>query len=177
MKPKKSYLCPTFTLVIVLVAGCPAYAESGPAASTPVCYNDYGETVSCPTSAAAGDAVYRDNGDQSVTDLRTNLRWENVEEAQVGTYPEGENYCESLGLAGFSDWRIPDHDELMGIADYGRSQNIINGVFACEEGNYWTVTPHGGDAGHYMTVGFFVGDNSAYDAEQKFLVRCVRNDG
>ncbi len=61
---------------------------------------------------------YKDNGDGTVTDLNTGLMWQMVPIKQGFTWQGAQDYCESLELGGYSDWRVPSAKELYSISDF-----------------------------------------------------------
>jgi hypothetical protein len=52
-----------------------------------------------------------DNGDGTVTDTKLNLMWQKGDNGKEVSFEEAENYCKSLRLGGYSDWRLPNPDE------------------------------------------------------------------
>ena len=50
---------------------------------------------------------YQDNGDGTITDLNTGLMWQQVPSSSDYTWQEAVDYCESLELNGYDDWRMP----------------------------------------------------------------------
>jgi hypothetical protein len=52
-----------------------------------------------------------DNGDGTVTDMRRNLMWQKGDNGKEVSFEEAENYCKSLRLGGYTDWRLPNPDE------------------------------------------------------------------
>jgi hypothetical protein len=64
------------------------------------------------------------NGDGTVTDLNTGLMWQ-----RGYSYFEWDtalSYCESLTLAGYSDWRMPNREELRTILNYSSTSTLYN---------------------------------------------------
>jgi len=55
--------------------------------------------------------LFRDNGDQTVTDLRTGLIWDQ-RELGLMTWFEAIKACEQMEHAGYTDWRLPSPAEL-----------------------------------------------------------------
>ena len=53
------------------------------------------------------------------------------------TYEEAKNYCSTLGIGGYNDWRLPTVSELATITDYSAAQHIYSG-FTNTTGRYWT---------------------------------------
>ena len=53
------------------------------------------------------------------------------------TYEEAQNYCSTLGIGGYNDWRLPTVSELATITDYSAAQHIYSG-FTNTTGLYWT---------------------------------------
>ncbi len=77
-------------------------------------------------------AAYIDNGDGTVTDNLTGLMWQKCSMGQTNNSDSGAcdgsasqfnwqnamNQSEALTLAGHSDWRLPNHNELQSIVDH-----------------------------------------------------------
>lgn len=61
---------------------------------------------------------YQDNGDGTVTDLVTGLMWAQDQSEQSMPWEQADDYCESLTLAGYDDWRLPTIKELWSIRDF-----------------------------------------------------------
>ena len=60
------------------------------------------------------------NGDEVVTDSTTGLMWQK----NYGTktlWEQALYYCEHLVYAGYSDWRLPNRNELLSLVDYNKS--------------------------------------------------------
>ena len=137
-----------------------------------ICSDTYGNKVKCPDATSKSiKAIYRDNNDGTITDLRTGLLWQKDSTNKTCDYACANTYCSNLKLETSSNWKLPSEAQLKSITDDGRSEYIINPVFTCPAGKYWTSTPHG--ANQYSTVGFFTAENNSSLADSQLLVRCV----
>jgi hypothetical protein len=94
------------------------------------------------SAPAAAFASFQDNGDGTVTDSETGLIWQKTPSAETKNWQDALAACTDLSLAGKSDWRLPNRNELQSIVDYrwhhpaidSRSfPNVIGG-------NFWTST-------------------------------------
>jgi len=93
------------------------------------CY-DNSELIACPAKGEAfygQDAQYTgntprytDNGDGTVTDDVTGLVWAQNLSGSSMSWEEANEYCESLELAGYDDWRLPTVKELWSIRDFSQ---------------------------------------------------------
>lgn len=61
---------------------------------------------------------YHDNGDGTITDLNTGLIWQKTPNFERMTYDQAVEYCESLNIGGYDDWRMPTIKELYSLADF-----------------------------------------------------------
>ncbi|MES9969578.1 MAG: DUF1566 domain-containing protein [Candidatus Thiodiazotropha sp.] len=61
---------------------------------------------------------YRDNGDGTVTDLVTGLRWQQAHNQQRLSYRDAAQACNRLDLAGIATWRLPTITELFSISHW-----------------------------------------------------------
>ena len=130
-----------------------------------------------------GKNNFIDNNDGTITDLATNLMWDqndsktsmNWEEALVFAQQKNkENYL------GYNDWRLPNAKELQSIVDYSRSPQktksaAIKSLFSVteildERGEtnypfYWSSTTHEGQFGGEYAVYICFGEALGYMKE------------
>ncbi len=58
--------------------------------------------------------------DDVVKDSVTGLMWQKTYKDSVKTFADALSTCEDLDYAGFTDWRLPNKNELATLADYGK---------------------------------------------------------
>jgi len=139
---------------------------------------------------AGEEMAYQSNGDGTVTDLNTGLMWQAVPSSMGYSWQEAVDYCNSLELAGFDDWRIPSLKELFAISDFSQGWPYLDtGYFSLASGQvtkdeqFWTSnfyyvgTTHGG-AESAFGVNHVTGHIKAYPSAggQGNYVRAVRGD-
>lgn len=109
-------------------------------------------------NADYGQNDFVDNTDGTVTDKATSLMWQQADDGVGRDWTTAISYCESLDLAGYTDWHLPHAKELHSIVDYSRSPDAtqsaaIDEIFYTSstddaEGNpgqypyFWTTSPH-----------------------------------
>jgi hypothetical protein len=114
---------------------------------------------------APAPVAYTDNGDGTVTDARTGLMWDQCTWGLSGTTPgaqctvgsaSSQFWQQTLGISvtanamnggtgykGHHDWRVPNKNELMSIADPTQTPAIDSTVFPNTiEAWYWTSTTY-----------------------------------
>jgi hypothetical protein len=120
----------------------------------------------------------RDNQLQIVIDTEHSLVWMDSE-ANVKlyfTHEEAENYCEDLLHGTYSNWRLPEIEELKLIVNKDNPPRNIYRVFrySLNEG-YWASTAHWRTLWFYADYMHFVSGTPYFDSRhKKKLVRCVR---
>ncbi len=128
-----------------------------------------------PTSSFNSSTV---NGDVIVTDTKTGLIWQKTY-AKYKTWKEALKYCESLTYAGYSDWRLPNKNELASLINYAKSP-ASNFPDFVKYTWFWSSSTYTGNtkqawklshAGHIFISDKTSGDDSNTDGTS---VRCVR---
>jgi hypothetical protein len=76
--------------------------------------------------AAAGE-IARDGrfiayDDGTVLDTRTNLMWAAKDNGRNINWTDAKSYCENYRGGGYTDWRMPTQDELVGLYDGSKSR-------------------------------------------------------
>jgi hypothetical protein len=151
------------------------------------------QRTGCPNDADRFTA----NGDGTVTDNCTGLMWQQrtadvnsdgqSTSEDVIPWCSALNFCLNLGLAGHTDWRLPNVRELESIVDYGRVNPAIAPVFSSLIGRYWSSTSFEGRPEAAWLVEFFgglsttcakdfspIGDPGCCDKTCEGFVRAVR---
>lgn len=125
---------------------------------------------------------FTDNGDGTITDNNTGLMWQKVDGGEL-TFEKASVYCDTLTLAGYTDWRLPTAEELFDINNHNYlnpalDTNYFKKTIAeywwtselrCDDGSrVWVVNAGGGVGAHPKTETISAG-GSKY-----FHVRAVR---
>ncbi len=83
----------------------------------------------------------RDNRDGTISDSRTGLIWQQAENAEEMNYDDAVAFCEGLRLAGHSNWRLPNKEELATLVQLGDVQ--LRAFFpGIQHKRYWAFTHH-----------------------------------
>jgi hypothetical protein len=109
---------------------------------------------------AYGTNDFRDNGDGTISDLATGLKWAQADSGQGLNWQQALAWAQAKNAEQYlahSDWRLPNAKELQSLVDYTRSPDTtssaaIDPLFSCtgitnEAGaadypSYWTSTTH-----------------------------------
>ncbi|WP_366522137.1 DUF1566 domain-containing protein [Candidatus Accumulibacter sp. ACC003] len=139
-------------------------------------------TIPSPTQAFGN---FVDNGDGTVTDLRTGLMWTRFVLGQTwsGCQPFGtwrdHSWSEAVAIrhsfAGHDDWRLPTVDELYGIVEPNHSPPVNTLAFpSVMRFCCWTMSPHDGNPRNAWAVDFKTGERVSRDRRESHLIRLVR---
>lgn len=129
-----------------------------------------------PLAGYAGS--YTNHGNGTVTDLESGLMWQQEDDGTQRTWEEALDYCYSLPLGGYSDWRLPNIKELQSLVDYSKVQPAIDLKFfvATKQSNYWSSTTFPDNPTYAYNVNFYFGNyvNVEKLKNDSSYVRCVR---
>ena len=128
----------------------------------------------CWLTPLAAQAVYVDNG-ATMTDTVTGLEWQKVTMGPM-TWKEALAAAENLVLAGKSDWRLPNKNELRSLVDYNRYFPAIDPVFAAttQPANYWSSTTYENSPYGAWLVHFYHGSVNYANKSSSYYLRAVR---
>ena len=122
------------------------------------------------------------NGDVVVVDRVTGLMWAAAATAggcgngALFKWTDGIDYANGLDFAGFTDWRLPNINELSSLVDYALLSPCINATFfTCNSDEYWTSTTYVGTATAAWVIDFDTGYSWYYHKTNNTrFIRCVR---
>ena len=113
-----------------------------------------------------------------VTDSTTSLMWQK-EYATGKSWQQALKYCEDSTYAGYSDWRLPNKNELASLSNYDKS-SVPYSYFPGMPSNYfwfWSSSTCIGDLAAAWGVDFELGVYCKDKTNAGNLnVRCVRSD-
>lgn len=149
------------------------------------------QNCSADITPVAPDERYQDNGDGTVTDLRTNLMWHQCSSGLTGadcltgtvlTYSwdtalQNPVTVNATGFAGHHDWRLPNTKELESLIELACYDPAINLTLFPNtvSDNYWTSSPAVYNAGQAWGISFNRGEISGFSrTTATFNVRLVR---
>jgi hypothetical protein len=115
-----------------------------------------------------------------VTDTKLQLLWQDDHAAKMTkkSWTDANQYCQSISLGGYSDWRLPSYGELKSIVDHDRHNTAVQSSFqnVHNSDNYWSSTNYNSDEKLAWAVNFYYG-YTLYDSKREtYCVRCVRSD-
>lgn len=144
----------------------------------------YGTTCPAPGNSLTQDGSYNinppsysANGDGTVTDNNTLLKWQQEDNNMTYQWDNAVSYCDELTLGGHSDWRLPHKKELLSIVNLQRYNPAIDSsLFPNTKETYWSSTI--GDDNEQAWYVRFISDMgfgglSQYPKSDMKHVRCV----
>ena len=136
----------------------------------------------------------RDSAKEVVTDASTHLMWEDDSHIQrTSGVEDAIAYCENLSLGGYTDWHLPNLNEIFTIADRSHYDAAVDGTFThtlsigdkngegdYRAANYWTSTYYGqhpdkADVHYYRTFNERDGVSHRCRHHMGMHMRCVRD--
>lgn len=175
------------------------------------CFDSLGAEIPCVGTGQDGEVQaglgrsYLDNGNGTISDVHTGLMWEKLcdddppsatcaADHDVDTtyaWDEAFDKIEALNgasFAGFSDWRLPNVQELASLSTYSNKNPAIDAIFnqrctapcsllqcSCTLADgYWTATTYCLAPVNAWNVHFYDGDVSAHEKDGVNGVRAVR---
>ncbi len=117
-----------------------------------------------------------DNGDVTVSDSRTGLMWQKNYTTGL-TWLDALKYCENSNYAEYSDWRLPNRNELTSLINYDRIEKPISDFpeMPIAE-SFWTSTSMHKSTSYAYIVIFGWGETTNYIKNKKLSAICVRNN-
>lgn len=123
------------------------------------------------------------NNDGTVTDTVTGLMWQQTDGGEM-TIEDAALYCDTLSLAGYTDWRLPDCHELFSIFNHDRANPAVDTIYFKNTGaEYWWsnerqandsskvwVTNRGGGVGNHLKT-----ETISAGGTKRYHVRAVRD--
>ena len=100
----------------------------------------------CVSGSEWGANDFVDNGNGTVTDRAMGLVWQLADDGQTRDWLGALQYCESLKLAGYNDWRLPNVKELQTIVDYTKNDPALDQRYLKQSDKkawFWSSTTHG----------------------------------
>ena len=128
----------------------------------------------------------RDVDSGIVRDNKTGLFWQddysdNNKQITQLDWIGAINYCEELTLGGYTNWRLPNFNELFFIADRTKYNPTIDKINFTQtsSNNYWTSTTIDRKKNYAWSVNFYYGYGGNGDSwqlkSQSNYIRCVRS--
>jgi uncharacterized protein DUF1566/K319-like protein len=118
------------------------------------------------------------NGNGTVTDQARGLTWQQQDDGVKKTWEQALAYCESLTLAGFTDWRLPNVKELTSIEAFDKYPVADLTFFPTTKENYYWSSTSLQTAPAYAWQASFLGGGVGLPGLVKTnadaYVRCVR---
>ena len=164
-------------------------ASVGPSALAPV---GSSQTIKAYIDNEWHDSRYTVHNDGTVTDKVTKLMWKVCSEGQnwsrsgdtascsgsaATTWKGALQRVNSYTFAGYSDWRVPNINELRSLAAYDRYSPAINlTIFPNTPSNdFWSASPYVIDSGSALQLYFGYGNDGSGFRNSDGRVRLVRS--
>ena len=113
-----------------------------------------------------------------VIDIKKNLMWQdNIDNIQyTSNWTLAKEYCSSLTLNGYTDWKLPTIKELQQIVDINKAKPAVNDQFKfTEPSSYWSNSQDLTNKNYAWYVGFKTGATFKDSKDYDCYIRCIRS--
>ena len=112
-----------------------------------------------------------------VKDTKLGLIWQDNREAKTTKkkWKDAKKYCQNLSLAGYSNWRLPNYNELLTIVDYDRYKPAIIPSFKNVASKPYWSNSKAMSSSNVWHVLFNHGHSYSNPTYADYFVRCVRD--
>ena len=114
------------------------------------------------------------SGSVVVSDSKTGLMWQK-EHVTGKTWQQALKYCEDSIYAGYSDWRLPNKNELASLVNYEKSGGPYSYFPNMPSNFFWSSSTRSGYTDYAWFVNFLGGGVDSNGKSGTYYVRCVRN--
>ncbi|HZX48578.1 MAG TPA: DUF1566 domain-containing protein [Nitrospirota bacterium] len=148
-----------------------APASTPPRTGQTTCYDSGGNEIACTGSGQDGEiqagipwpnprfTVSTDG--YCVTDNLTGLMWVKSPDSITRTWQQALDYANGMSLCGYTDWRLPNVNELKSMVNAGQGDTATwlntQGFSNVQSSDYWSSTSDSYDARLARTVSMWVG--------------------
>ena len=115
-----------------------------------------------------------DDDEDVVIDSTTGLMWQKTVETKI--WKDALYYCDNLDYAGYSDWRLPNRNELASLVNFDLYQPASDFPDMPEDEYFWTSSYLSGASSIAVTVASLQGVFYFPVKTELRSVRCVRNN-
>jgi len=112
-----------------------------------------------------------------VTNVSKKLMWQDNPDTLVyaSNWTLAKEYCKTLNLNGYTDWKLPNIKVLQQIVDISKFDPAINESFKyTQPSSYWSSSPDMKYKKNAWYVGFKTGATFKDSKDYNCYVRCVR---
>jgi hypothetical protein len=120
----------------------------------------------------------RNDNINTILDKRHNLIWQNDSSSSTYNYSEAQSYCSNLIFGGYSDWRLPEIEELYSITDQSKTSSpYVNYKFKNIKSDWYrSNTTKKSNNSNSWGLSFVYGDDYNYGGQNNgYSVVCVRD--
>jgi len=135
--------------------------------------------VGIATSLMAGGRFIRDDVKEVVIDNETHLMWQDNGDvrALTTTWQDAIDFCENFTLGGYTDWHLPNINELESIVDKSRVSPSIDPTFQQTKNLFfWSSTTYAYYTPNVRVVDFMSGNLNRSNKIWTSKIRCVRDN-
>ncbi|MCB1584313.1 MAG: DUF1566 domain-containing protein [Xanthomonadales bacterium] len=141
-------------------------------------------TTEAEIPSTTPDSRFTDNGDGTISDNGTGLMWQkcqlglsgsscNIGSATDHTWQQALDEAEQSSIAGYNDWRLPNHKELLSIVEHRCYNPSINTTYFPNTSN-WLFWSSSSDAYYPNSTWYVIFDGGFSYSNLRSYYRHVR---